>query len=99
MHVTKTHAASTGVWTYVKGAARKANGNRSHRQEERNSRVAVIGTGGTGASWAAFYVTTGLDVTAHSKKEAPPAMAKAAQAKTCRECGKASTRPIRARSW
>ena len=60
---------------------RKANGNRSHRQEERNSRVVDIGTGVTGASWAAFYVTKGLDMTSGGKKEAQSAVAKAAQGK------------------
>lgn len=60
---------------------RKANGNSSNRQEERNSRVADIGTGVTGASWAAFYVTKGLDVTARGKKEARLTTVKAAQGK------------------
>jgi hypothetical protein len=90
MHLTETHAASRWVWTYVTGQrgsrlivrhGGQESGNRPRRQEERNSRVADIGTGVTRASWAAFYVTKGLDVTAHGKNETRPTMAEVAQGK------------------
>jgi hypothetical protein len=49
------------------------------KNETQELRLSVRGV--TGARWAAFCVTEGLDVTAHSKNEARPAMVKVTQGK------------------
>lgn len=63
------------------GAGRKADGNSSHHQEERNSRVAVIGKGRDRSKLGSLLRVKGLDVTAPGKKEAHPAMVQAGQRK------------------
>jgi cytochrome c oxidase subunit II len=68
MHLRETHATSRWVWTYVPGQREKPTGTARIAKKNETQELRLSARGVTRASWAAFWATKGLDVTAHGKK-------------------------------